>query len=282
MQKFDMGRAWTHCVALVRHDGWKVAGFTLIVYGAVILLGMVGVFLFAGVSAMDFGLETMERLAGAGFAIVFFAVVIFSILLFTSYFAAWRLTLSNGQDNFAGSLLYGLMAAVPAMLATLLVFAVLGLAMALMTLPFGLGAGLGSDMAGAAGIAVALSLLTIPYLVLVLFLVARLGLCGPIMAVHKSYNPFFGFRRSWKATRGNTGMLMLYVFLVNLIFGFVYLFVTLLTGGMDAFVPGLSVILSFPVNIALGVVYTLIPAGMYLALIGDTGWARQDVEAIFE
>jgi len=135
-------------------------------------------------------------------------------------------------------------------------------------------------MGSGAGSVLFVLLLFILYGLLALFLVARLGLCGPIMAAHKSYNPFFGFAESWKMTRGSTGMLMLYIFIVNLVLAVVFGIISGIAGAIG-YGTAIESIITFPVNIAFTVIYTLIPAGMYNSIAGEIGIPESEVESIF-
>jgi len=278
VQKFDMGAAWQHSMELLRLYGWKVAAITALTYVAAIAVSVVVLLGLVGTAALGTVLDGFDQIAAEGFLMGFAVIVLFGIFVFASYYASWRLTLAREHESFAGSLVYGILASFPAMLVTMLVFAAFVLVAFLFSLFFGFSA---AGLQGGGSFVLFLFVILILYCALAVFLVARLGLCGPVMAVNKSYNPFLGFAESWKMTRGSTGMLMLYVFVTNLVLGIAYVMVN---GAAEAFasLTPVAAVITIPVHIAFAVLYTLVPAGMYNSMTGDADWSQQTVESIFD
>ncbi len=278
MYKFSIGEAWRRTMELFRAYGWQAAIIMLVSYAIIIgLIMLIGVSV-AGAATLTAYFDSLDNIAEGNY--IFFLIIAFIIggLFFIPFFSIWRLSLSQSNEKIGGALAYGLLACAPAVAVTVLIWIVLFAGVFAILLPFGLSGYFDGGVSSALAAGIGVLILFLGFLVLLLFLVARLCLCGPVMAVRKSYNPFAGFAESWKITRGNSLMLMVYVFLLNLVF---YIIASL--GGIfsDA-APIVSGIVTLIVNLGLSILYAFLPVGIYNSMVGDGALQRETVERIFE
>lgn len=173
-------------------------------------------------------------------------------------FAAWSALLSETRDAVSGEILTGF---VNALLAFFVTFAVL--AVFAFTTGF-IGVQLRLAMPGVPN-----WLISTPFTLLLIAILARLCLAGPAMAAEGSINPIHGLRRSWELTRGHFGKLMLvvgplYVLALAVIALFIGVGLALLmasdgTGWHDRALSAVWLM----IELALVLVVILVPAALY-------------------
>jgi len=274
MRKFDMGQAWAINVAMLKDHGIVVGVVLLASYA---LMGLLFYLLFADMSALMF--DPMQAdpaamsamMAGRVGQLVFIGLIT-SVISIAGYFIVWRIALSRGQESIGGAIGYGLLAAVPAVFAIVVLYIAFVIALLIVGMILGLIFGvamMGTDSPGVGtgvGIGIGMILFYIGLLFFVLFLGARLGTTGPIMAAERSFNPFRALLESWKLTRNNSLMLMLYLFLISVAFFVIYVVLALVIGLFSNLSIILGIIVGIIVMVPLMVFYVLVPASIYGAL----------------
>ncbi|SIN84708.1 hypothetical protein SAMN02745824_2018 [Parasphingorhabdus marina DSM 22363] len=282
MQKFDMAKAWTININMVKDHGIVVG---LILFATYLIMALLFFSLFGGVSTSLFNPteadpEAMAAMMAGRFGFLGLVSLGVFLLSIAGYFISWRVVLSGKDETIGGAFVYGLVASMPAFIAIIvlyiaftivfgIVFAIFGVAL------FGaVGADSNSAGAGAVGLMV---LLYIGLLGTMLFLFARLGTTGPIMAANRSYNPFGAMMESWKITKNNSLMLMLYLFLISVAFFVVYMIIALVAGLLINLSVAIGIILGVVAIVPLMIFYLLVPAAIYSSLL-DT---NLDVENVF-
>jgi hypothetical protein len=270
-----MGEAWSINLAMFKDHGLAVGAVLLVSY---VVIAALFFLLFADMSAMMFDSaqadpEAISAMMAGRTGLFGFIGLITFLLSIAAYLIAWRIVLSRGQDTIGGAIGYGLLAAFPALFAIIILyvafiilFLIFGMIMAAV---FGV-ALMGADSPGVgAGIGLAMVLFYIGLLVFVLFLFARLGTTGTFMAAERSYNPFRAMIESWKLTKNNSLMLMLYLFLISIAFFVIYFILTLVAGLLSNLSIALGVIVGAAVVLPLMVFYILVPASIYGTLIDN-------------
>ena len=138
---------------------------------------------------------------------------------------------------------------------------------------------LGAASADSSGVGFGLAALLfyVGLLILMLFLFARLGTTGPIMAAKRSFNPFTAIIESWKMTQNNSLMLMLYIFLFTIGFFVAYFILAFVAGLLALASTALAILVGVAAFLPLTMIYALLPAGIYQTLnVSDA-----EVETVF-
>lgn len=278
MKNFSMGNAFNEGKAFVMQNPLLYIGFIIVAQILSLLVMLLAFGGFGGMSVlMSAGsdpLAVQQMMAGAG--LMFFIGMIVAVAVsLAGNFAVWRHGFSNGTRTAGEALVYGLKASLPALL-----FVVVGyIAIIIGAVVIGgvlglLGAALGSTIAGLFSFIAAIVIVAG-----VAYLLARLSIMGPEMAVNDSLNPFAAAGRSWNATQGNGWMIALLFVVCYIVFMIVYLLAALIAGGIggatgSAVVTGLLFIIVMLPVIAIGALIGVgLPAGVYKDLIGDAGKA---------
>ncbi len=286
MEKFAIARAWRDTVQLTRQRGLAVLGvFVLVgviaaVIGFAVLASLFGSFAQFAAGASS---QTASALA-SNIGLFGLAYAVFGLLYIGAYMAAWRVALSPPGTGFGDGLIYGIKACVPVLLAGLLFSVAAAAVFLILMLPFGfattgLFAGFNNGAGPPASMFLAAFGFVILFLVLFLFVYARLGIAGPLMAARRMINPFRGLAESWRLTRGHSLRLMGYIFLFNLAFFAAYLMIGTIVGLMGVISPTLVYIVMIPVYLLAFVVQITMPAGIYTTLRGHL--VDEDLDEIF-
>jgi len=275
MQKFNMMAAWNSTLHLFKENWVKIGIVQLIAFSVSIgsfflLFGSMSGALMDPTQA-DPGLLAAEMAGKMGiFILVMLLVMIFSL---TGYFISWRIALAQPEESLGGAIAYGFIATFPAIFAAIVAYIgftiVMTILIVIVALPFGLAIGdtLNFDSpAASAGAILGVIFFYIGLLASMLFLFARLGTTGAIMAANRSYNPFSAMIESWRMTKGNSLMLMLYLFIISIVFFVVYILLALVGGLFAAISMVLGGIVGGVFFVALLIIYALIPAGIYDSL----------------
>jgi hypothetical protein len=276
MNRISISEAWAYATSFFSD---QMASHAIILIGVGIAVPLVLQLLFGNPAAMDPAmLASGGAMAAFGITAFLLAIVAF-IIQVGSYYASWRIGFEPGRETLGSALQYGLVAALPVLLVTIGFVLVIGLIFALLfggaMLPVLMGGGAPSD--GAALGALGMMGLALPlFLVVGLWLSARLCVMGPVMAASRSFNPLTALAQSWRMTAASQWKLMGYFVLLGIAFFVLAMIVgmvfglSLLAGGPDG---GGSVamvtILGAIVGIPVAYLYVGIPAGIYRALGGD-------------
>lgn len=284
MQNFDMGTAWNNAVAFLRDN----LQMLLMVIGGTALFGTVIQLLLGGdmaqqqaaqISALTQMLQgqdpraAMESIAGnqmSGGSV--FATLLAGLLSSAGTFAAFRLGLNPGDDTPPTAIGYGIMATIMFFLAAMVVGLIVGLIVVLPLVLLGVGAAASGGSGGAlAGLGIFGGLFILAVVIASIYLFVRLSVFQPAMAAARSLNPLYGAQTSWNLTRGNAGMIFLYllltsiaIFVVSLIVGGI---LGVLTGLLGAFVG--TLLLTILLAIPLSILSVGITAGIYRTIAPD-------------
>lgn len=281
MVKFDISTAATSCFLIFKQHGLKIALAQILVFvaitGFILLLFLDVVSLFT-VTMLENPEMLIEELGDTISNAVIGVIVAFALIL-AGYFIGWRIALSREQDNFLGAITYGIIAAFPALFALIAVYIALVITGLFVGLLFGKIGGGNLLMASAeTGGGITVALISIGIFGLMMFLSARLGIAGPIMAAKGSYNPFSAIAESWRLTRNNSLMIMLFLGLVFVGVSLVQFAMGLIAGlaatASTAFAFGIFVI----VPLASLMASILVPAAIYESLVDK----NIDIEDVFD
>lgn len=291
MRNFQLSAAFGATMAQLREGGLASLFLALIsVMTCVALIVILSFGLFSGIDMFD------AVQAGIGGAISVVAILVFAIFAGIAYCAAtmsiFRHAVDGHRADFVTSLVYGWKASLPVIGVMFLLYMVFAILIMIIVFAFALliGGSLGSDFLnviqspelGVGMIAVIAILYFLFFIIIGLFIPARLGLAGPIMAAHRRLNPFWAMRQSWAMTRGNSFKLMGYLFLVGLAWLLLSLMVsfinqTLVSSGFyyaDYFT-------SYPFSLAYIILYNFIISGIYYQISGGALVDAEQIDDVF-
>ena len=269
--KFDMGRAWSDAMALLRGNRDVVlvvaAVFFFLPYLAMILLLPDFAASLNPPAASDPAdasavLEQMTRI----YAEIWWAMLLLIMIQAVGMLGLLALLTDRGRPTVGEALKTGLICLIPYLLAQILISIICVL---VIMVPI---------MAGAlAGIAGAV-LLGIVAVVALLYLVTKFSLTPPVIAIERVLNPITALQRSWQLTKGNSLRLFLFYLLliialivVSIVVGFVVALVGVI-GGPDS---GLIVtgVLNGLFNMLFLAVFLAVLAAAHRQLAGPSGEA---------
>ncbi len=202
-----------------------------------------------------------------------------------SYFASWRIGLTNGGEPVGAALGYGMIASLPVLLLAVVVVLLLGIigflffGSALTTLASG-----GEPSSSALmGIGVAFFLIAPLFLLFLVWLAARLCCTGPYMADQRSYNVLAALGASWRMTAASQWKIFAYFILLGVALIVIFMIlgmivgVSLLAGGAPGTGSMLGLIIgAILLSVPMAYLQVGVPAGLYRALGGTN---RSDVFA---
>ncbi|MGB7410517.1 MAG: hypothetical protein WA910_05195 [Sphingopyxis granuli] len=202
-----------------------------------------------------------------------------------SYFASWRIGLTNGGEPVGAALGYGMIASLPVLLLAVVIVLLLGIigflffGSALMTLASG-----GEPSSSALmGIGVAFFLIAPLFLLFLVWLAARLCCTGPYMADQRSYNVLAALGASWRMTAASQWKIFAYFILLGVALIVIFMIlgmivgVSLLAGGAPGTGSMLGLIIgAILLSVPMAYLQVGVPAGLYRALGGTN---RSDVFA---
>lgn len=202
-----------------------------------------------------------------------------------SYFASWRIGLTNGGEPVGSALGYGMIASLPVLLLAVVVVLLLGIigflffGSALTTLASG-----GEPSSSALmGIYLAFFLIAPLFLLFLVWLAARLCCTGPYMADQRSYNVLAALGASWRMTAASQWKIFAYFILLGVALIVIFMIlgmivgVSLLAGGAPGTGSMLGLIVgAILLSVPMAYLQVGVPAGLYRALGGTN---RSDVFA---
>lgn len=281
MNKFDMSAAASRCFAMFKQHGLKIILAQILIFAAItgfFLIVLVDVVSLFSVTMLKEPEMLIDELGGT-IGNVVIAIIVAFVLMIAGYFIGWRIALSRGQDSFFGATTYGIIAAFPALFALIAIYIALFVTVLLVGLIFGKIGGADLILASAeTGGGITMVIFSIGIFGLAIFLSARLGIAGPIMAAKRSYNPFNALAESWRMTKNNSLMIMLFLVVVFIGVSLVQFGLGLIVGVTTSASPavGLGVFAVVPLISLLAAI--LVPAAIYDSLINQ----NSDIENVFE
>jgi hypothetical protein len=199
--KFDMSAAWRDATAMIGAN-------------REVLLVVAGIFFFVPSLILAFAVGDMEELAMANPEDIQQAVlamyadwgwlfVLVSLATMIGYLALLALLRDNNRPTVGEAIKIGLIGLLPAIGAYVVLMLGLGVVVALL-----------AGLAGASGNAAIAALAAIIIVVVVVYVMVKVSLSGPVIAIEKVYNPFRILARSWQLTKGNSFRLFLFYLLL--------------------------------------------------------------------
>ncbi len=270
MRKFEISTAASSCFTMFKQHGLKIALAQILMLAAIfgfILFLFLDVVLLFSVTMFENPEMLVDELGSTISNLVVGVIVAFALMI-AGYFIGWRIALSHEEETFLGSMGYGIIAAFPALFALIAVYLALIVTLLVVGLIFGRVGGSNLLMgAAASGVSITIILFSIGAFISTLFLLARLGTAGPIMAAKRSYNPFRALADSWRLTQNNSLMIMLFLFLAFIGFSLLQLALGYIIGLVATASTAIGFILLVANSLAFLTLYVLVPAGIYDALI---------------
>jgi hypothetical protein len=274
MNRISIGQAWSYATSFFAGQG---------VNHAIVLIG-VGMFvplilqLVMGGGAMM--ADPMAMAGGGGFAAMGLLAILISLINYMlqtgSYFASWRIGLTSGAEPLGSALGYGLIAALPVLLLSVVIviilaaigFLIFGSALAPMLM-----GGQPSEAALASSGMLILALMPLFFLFL-LWLAARFCCTGPAMADRRTFNVLTGLGESWRMTAASQWKIFAYFILLGLALFIIFLILGMIVG-VSIFAGGGApsggsmigiVVGALLLGIPMAYLQVGVPAGIYRAL----------------
>lgn len=272
--KFDMGQAWSDAMALISNNR-----------DLVVILA--GVFLFLPSLALGVLAPTTELQAAGnaaspeqlqalmlGYLSENWLIILLYGLLSTIGTLAMLALLGRGQRPTVGEAIgIGAKALIPYLLASILLGLIVGLIAAIV--------GAGSALAGTL-----VTVLLFPIAIIaILFVVFRLLLIAPIMAIEDILNPITAMSRSWNLIKGNTRYIALFVILLVVALLVLSLVIGLVASVVVALLPAGSIALwaNALIEAFIGAIITTVSLAIYAAIHRQfTGGALENIGDTFD
>ncbi len=269
--KFDMSAAWREATAMIganREVLMIVAGIFFFVPSVAVTIALGDLQQLAGITdPEDMQAAMLDLYAQWGWL---FGLV--SLVTMVGYLALLALLRDTNRPTVAEAMKIGLVGLLPAIGSYIVL--VLGLGLVVMLL---------AAAAGASGNAAVVAVAVLIIIVLVVYVLTKVSLASPVIAIEKVYNPFRILSRSWRLTKGNSLRLFLFYLLlmiayvvISLVVGIVVSVLTLALGEQAALI--VNALLSGIIGAAAYTVFVAVLAATHRQLSGG----GQAVPATFE
>lgn len=268
MNRISIGQAWAYGTSFF---SGQVANHAIALIGVGVLVPLVLQFALGG--GLAAASDPMALAGGSGPVAILLSLIGY-ILQTGSYFASWRLGLSNGEP-LGSAIAYGLVAALPVLALSILIVFVIGLVGFLVFGGLFASLTMGSPDPGSLARGGMMMLLLAPlFFLLVIWLAARLCCAGPIMADRRSYNVVSALGDSWRMTAVSQWKLVGYFVLLAIALLVVFTIVGAIVGvsmfaggGMPSSGSIVGLIVgSLLLTVPRAFLQVGIPAGIYRAL----------------
>lgn len=272
MNKISISQAWSHATSFFTGQGVNHA---IALIGVGILVPLVLQLALGGGASMA---DPMAMAAGGGLmamgGLAILLALVNYILQMGSYFASWRIGLTNGGEPLGSALGYGMIAAMPVLLLTIAVGLVVVLVVFLL-----FGSAFTSMMSGggpSAGGSAMLLLFIFLFFIFILWLATRLCCTGPIMADQRSFNILSALSESWRMTAASQWKILAYFVLLGIALMVIFMILGMIVG-VSAFAGGAPstgslvgvMIGALLLSIPMAYLQVGVPAGIYRALGGN-------------
>lgn len=272
MNRISISQAWAYATSFF---SGQAANHAIALIGVGIIVPLLLQFALGGGAAMADPFAAGGSMMAMGGIAIILGLVNY-ILQTGSYFASWRIGLTNGDEPIGSALGFGMIASLPILALTLAIVIVVGIfayvlfggaLMAIMS-----GQEPGSGATASAGLMI---LLLFPIIVfLALWLSARFCCAGPIMADQRSYNIIGALGESWRMTAVSQWKILGYFVLIGIVL-FVLILIIGMVAGVSMFTAGgvpsegsmIGIIVgSVLLGIPMAYLQVGVPAGIYRAL----------------
>ncbi len=270
MNKISISQAWSYATSFFSGQG---ANHAILLIGVGIVVPLILQFALGGGTAM---VDPMMMATGGGLmAMGAFAMVLALvnyILQMGSYFASWRIGLTNGGEPLGSALVFGLVAALPVLLLTLVVALVVGLIMFMIFGSAFMAMASGGEPSNPGSILLFIFL----FFIFLLWLASRLSCTGPVMADRRTFNVLTGLIESWRMTAASQWKIFGYFILLGVALLVIFMILGMIVG-VSMFagggVPGGGSLVGLAVGglvmgIPIAYLQVGVPAGIYRALGG--------------
>ena len=270
MNKISICQAWSYATSFFSGQG---ANHAILLIGVGIVVPLILQFALGGGTAM---VDPMMMATGGGLmAMGAFAMVLALvnyILQMGSYFASWRIGLTNGGEPLGSALVFGLVAALPVLLLTLVVALVVGLIMFMIFGSAFMAMASGGEPSNPGSILLFIFL----FFIFLLWLASRLSCTGPVMADRRTFNVLTGLIESWRMTAASQWKIFGYFILLGVALLVIFMILGMIVG-VSMFagggVPGGGSLVGLAVGglvmgIPIAYLQVGVPAGIYRALGG--------------
>lgn len=270
--KLDMGRAWTQATGLMaanRDTIGAIAGlffFLPALASALLVPELANPSQPAAPTDADpqLVMQAMMDQMSATYAANWPLLLLVVVLQFVGSMSLFALLTDRGNPTVGEALGTGIRS-LPSYLAAQLI-TVIGAALAI-GIPLGVVSAWGGDAVSVLAVLVAL--------VMIVYVVIKLSLAAPVIAIEGRRNPFTALARSWQLTKGNSLRIFLFILLLLLVIGIITVLVTGILGlvlaalGDTVATIGTGV-LNALVNSFLTVVFLVVTVAIYRQLAGHS------------
>jgi len=269
-RKLDMGTAWTQATGLMganRDTISAIAGlffFLPALASGLLLPELSNPPQPAPGADPDVAMRAMIDQMSAVYADNWPLLLALVVVQFIGSMSLFALLTDRGNPTVGEALRIGVRS-LPSYLAAQLV-TVIGASLAI-GIPVGVLSAFGGMAVGALALVVAL--------VAILYVMVKLSLTGPVIAIEGQLNPFAALARSWQLTKGNSLRIVLFVLLLVVVFGII----ALLVGGILALVLSAmgetvaligGAVIDALVNSLLAVLFLVVTVAIYRQLAGSS------------
>lgn len=277
MNKISISQAWSNATSFF---SGQAANHAIILIGIGIIIPLLlQLMLGGGTAAIN---DPMAFMGNGGVAAMGGMLILLSIIGYIlqmgSYFASWRIGLTNGAEPLGSAVAFGVVAALPVLLLVIVVGIVFALAAFMIfggaMMPF-MGGGQPNESA-LAGMGIAMLFLVPAMMVLIVWLGARLCCTGPVMAERRSYNILSAMGESWRMTAASQWKIFAYFVLLGIALIVIFMILgmigaaSMMAGGASSTGAVAGILIgSLLVGIPLAYLQVGVPAGIFRALGGD-------------
>lgn len=272
MNQISISQAWSYATSFFAGQG---ANHAIALIGVGILAPLVLQFALGGGAAMA---DPMMMAAGGGLAamggLAMLIALINYVLQTGSYFASWRIGLTNGREPIGSALGFGMIASLPVLGLAFVLVLVIGLVAVVLFGSAFSGFMPGGDPSNAVAGAGLMLLFIFLFFLFLVWLGARLCCAGPIMADRRSFNILSALSDSWRMTAASQWKIFAYfillgvaLFIVLMILGMIVGVSMFAGGGMPSSGSFIGLMVgALLISIPLAYLQVGVPAGIYRAL----------------
>lgn len=272
MNQISISQAWSYATSFFAGQG---ANHAIALIGVGILAPLVLQFALGGGAAMT---DPMAMAAGGGLMAMGGLAILIALINYVlqtgSYFASWRIGLTNGSEPIGSALGFGLIAALPVLALVFIVALVFGLIAVVLFGSAFTSFMPGADPSGAAAGAGLMLLFMFLFFLFLIWLGSRLCCTGPIMADRRSFNVLTALADSWRMTAASQWKIFAYfillgvaLFIVLMILGMIVGVSMFAGGGMPSTGSFIGLMIgALLISIPLAYLQVAVPAGIYRAL----------------
>lgn len=270
LRKLDMGTAWTQATGLMganRDTISAIAGlffFLPALASRLLLPGLANPPQPAPNADPEVAFRAVMEQIGAIYAENWLLILTLVVVQYIGSLSLFALLTDRGNPTVGEALQTGARS-VPSSLAAQLV-TVFGASLAI-GIPVGVLSAFGGAVVAAFALVVAM--------VLILYVMIKLSLTAPVIAIEGQLNPFAALARSWQLTKGNSVRILLFLLLIVVVFGVIALIVGGILGlvfsamGETVALIGTGVVDAL-VNTMFAVVFLVVTVAIYRQLVGAT------------